>query len=49
MRSNRSDIKTDSTLGHNFNGEIPNTPLIRDFITIIEKGKMHSNLKMNAL
>ena len=48
-RSNGSNIKTDSALSHNFNGKAPNTPAIRDITTIIEKGRMHSNLKMNAL
>ena len=46
---NGSDIKTDSTLSHNLNGKAPNTATIRDIITTIEKGRMHSNLKMIAL
>ena len=48
-RSNRSDIKIDPTLSNNLNGKAPNTPAIRDIITTIEKGRMYSNLKMNAL
>ena len=46
---NGSDIKIDSALSHNLNGKAPNTPTIRDIITTIEKGRIHSNLKMNTL
>ena len=46
---NGSDIKKDSALSHNLNSKALNTPAIRDIINIIEKGRMHSNLKTNAL
>ena len=46
---NGNDIKTDLVLSYNLNGKVSNTPVIRDIITTIEKGRMHSNLKMNAL
>ena len=47
--TNGSDIKTYSVLSYNLNGKAPNTPAISDIITIIEKERMHSTLKMNAL
>ena len=46
---NGNDIKIDSTLSHNLNGKAPNTHVIGDIITIIKKGRMNLNLKMNAL
>ena len=46
---NVSGINMVSALSHNLNDKAPNTPAIRDIITTIEKGRMRSNLKMNAL
>ena len=44
-----NDSKANSALSHNLNGEVSKIIVIRDIITTIKKGRMHSNLKMNAL